>query len=246
MLKFFKPMSRRQSSSSSKATLSRILGKARTKHHYVSLAWVRARMSRVSPNTLRGYLSEAMASGEIHSAGRGWYSPLAERAALDQMSTEGLRELLAKRFPLMPRAVWSSVQINPWLEHTLGKETLFVNAPSDSVADVAAFLRQSGWTVVVNPTKKTGADFVPGEKQVVLRGVRRDLADMTPERFLIDLLLENRRLGILDEAERQAASRRWIESRRFDCGVLTKELWDSKIKFHMLIGSPIKPTIPEK
>jgi len=121
-----------------------------------------------------------------------------------------------------------------------------VNAPSEAVSDVAAFLRQSGWTVVVNPTKKSGADFVPGDKQVVLRGVRREVGEMTPERLLIELLLENRRLGILDEAERQAAARKWVTERRFDFGVFTKEIWDSKIKLHMLVGSPIEPTISEK
>ena len=113
-------MPARPNSISAKATLSRILAKAAVEHRYVSLAWVRARMPEVSPNTLRGYLSEAMANGEIHSAGRGWYSPLAVRAVLDQKPTEGLRELLAKRFPLLPHAVWSTAQINPWLEHTLG------------------------------------------------------------------------------------------------------------------------------
>jgi len=239
-------MPARSHSMSAKAILSQVLGKARTKHRYVSLAWVRARMPEVSPNTLRGYLSEAMANGEIHSAGRGWYSPLAVRAVLDQKPTEDLRKLLAKRFPLLPHAVWSTAQINPWLEHTLGKETLFVNTPSDSVADVAAFLRQSGWTVVVNPTKKTGANFVPSEKQVVLRGVRRELDDMTSERFLIELLLENRRLGILDEAERQAACQRWIESRRFDLTYLNDQLRKSEVRLSTLIGGRLQPTISEK
>jgi hypothetical protein len=239
-------MSRRHSSISAKAALSQILGKATAKHRYVSLAWVRARMPDVSPNTLRGYLSEAMANGEIHSAGRGWYSPIAERATLDTEPVAALGKVLVKRFPLMPQAMWSTAQINPWLEHSLGKETLFVNAPSDTVSDVAAFLRLSGWTVVVNPTKKSGVDFIPGDKQVVVRGVRRELVEMTPERMLIELLLENRRLGILDEAERQTGSRKWIESRRFDLGVLAKELWNSKIQFRMLIGCPVKPTISEK
>jgi hypothetical protein len=239
-------MPRNPKSTNAKASLSQILGKAAAKHRYVSLAWVRDRMPEVSPNTLRGYLSEAMANGEIHSAGRGWYSHITEQPALDLEHVAPLRELLKKRFPLLPQAVWSTAQINPWLEHTLGKETLFVNAPSDSVADVAAFLRQSSWTVVVNPTKKSGAEFVPGDKQVVLRGVRRELVEMTPERFLIELLLENRRLGILDEAERQAASRRWIESRRFDLTYLTDQLRKSGIRLPALIGGRLQPTISEK
>jgi hypothetical protein len=239
-------MPSRQRFISAKATLSQILGKAAARHSYVSLAWVWARMPEISPNTLRGYLSEAMASGEIHSAGRGWYSPLAEQAVIDLQPTAGMCELLAKRFPLLPLAVWSTAQINPWLEYTLGKETLFVNALSDTVQDVAAFLRQSGWSVVVNPTKKSGADFVPGDKQVVLRGVRRDLVEMTPERFLIDLLLENRRLGMLDEAERQAACRRWMSERCFDLGLMVKMMQRLKISMEAIIGRPIRPTISEK
>jgi hypothetical protein len=69
---------------------------------------------------------------------------------------------------------------------------------------------------------------------------------MTPERFLIELLLENRRLGILDEAERQAASRRWIESRRFDLAYLTDQLRKSGIRLPALIGGRLQPTISEK
>jgi len=239
-------MPRNPKSTNAKASLSQILGKAAAKHRYVSLAWVRDRLPEVSANTLRGYLSEAMANGEIHSAGRGWYSPITEQPSLDLEHVTPLRELLNKRFPLLPQAVWSTAQINPWLEHTLGKETLFVNTPGDSVADVAAFLRQSGWTVVVNPTKKTGADFVHSEKQVVLRGVRRELVEMTPERFLIELLLENRRLGILDEAERQAASRRWISERCFDLGLMVKMMNRHGINVEAIMGHPVKPTISEK
>jgi len=239
-------MARTHSSTSAKATLSQILGKAAAKHRYVSLAWVRARMPEISPNTLRGYLSEAMAAGEIHSAGRGWYSPIAERATLDPEPVAALGKLLAKRYPLLPHALWSTTQINPWLDHTLGKETLFVNVPSDTVTDAAAFLRQSGWAVVMNPTKKSGADFVPGDKQVVLRGVRREVGELTPERLLIELLLENRRLGILDEAERQAASRRWIESRRFDLTFLADQLRKSGLRLSALIGGRLQPTISEK
>ena len=239
-------MPRRPISTSAKAALSQILGKASVKHRYVSLGWVRARMPDVSPNTLRGYLSEAMANGEIRSAGRGWYSPIAERAAIDPEPVAALGKLIAKRFPLLSYALWSTAQINPWLEHTLGKETLFANVPSDAAQDVAGFLRQSGWAVVMKPTKKSGADFVPGDKQVVLRGVRRELGEMTPERLLIELLLENRRLGILDEAERQAASRRWIESRRFDLTFLADQLRKSGLRLSALIGGRLQPTISEK
>ena len=239
-------MPRRFITTNAKASLSQILGKVAAKHRYVSLAWVRARMPEVSANTLRGYISEAMANGEIHSAGRGWYSPIAERAVIDSEPVAALAKLLAKRFPLLPQAVWSTAQINPWLEHTLGKETLFVNVPSDTVSDVAAFLRQSGWAVVVNPTKKSGADFVSGDKQVVVRGVRRELGEMTPERMLIELLLENRRLGILDEADRQAASRRWMSERCFDLGLMVKMMNRHGIKMEDIMGRPVKPTISEK
>jgi hypothetical protein len=70
MLKFFQPMSRRQSSSSAKATLSRILEKAATKYRYVPLAWVRARMPEVSPSNLRGYFSAK--KGSVPRIGAFW------------------------------------------------------------------------------------------------------------------------------------------------------------------------------
>ena len=76
--------------------------------------------------------------------------------------------------------------------------------------------------------------------------MRREVGEMTPERLLIELLLENRRLGILDEAERQAASRRWMSERRFDLGLMVKMMERQKVKFEALVGRAVKPTFSDK
>ena len=236
-----------------KERLSLLLQESSERFRYISLAWIREHLAQggrvVSPTTLRGYLSEAMANGEIHSAGRGWYSALATPAALDAGVTAEFRALLAKRFPLLPHYVWSTRQINPWLHHTLGKETLFAHVQNDAIADVTAFLRQEGWTVMVNPTKKTGTDFLAGDRVVVLRGVRREIGtsnEPSVERVLIDLFLENRRLGFMDESDRREAPRGLISAMRVDMGLLVNRLNKHASSMKALIGTPLEPTIGEK
>jgi hypothetical protein len=201
------------------------------------------------PGLLREYLSEAMEKKVIHDAGRGWYSSLARPAVLDPEATAPLRDILAKRFPFLSHYVWSTQQVNPWMHHLLGKAVQFVQVESDGEDDVAAFLRNEGWNVIVNPTAKTAKDFAPGERSVVIRSIRRPFDPTTEPRVetvLVDLMLENSRLRLMDEGERQDMSRKLLTSNRVEIATLLARLGKHRLDWVGLVGTETKPIIGEK
>ena len=201
------------------------------------------------PALLREYLSEAMKKKVVHDAGREWYSSLETPAVLDPEATAPLRKSLAKRFPFLPHYVWSTRQVNPWMHHLLGKFVLFVNVESGGEDDVAAFLRNEGWSVIVNPTAKTAKDFAPGERSVVIRGIRRPFDPATEPRVetvLVDLMLENSRLRLMDETERQEMSCKLVTTHRVEIARLLARLRKHRLDLAGLVGADTKPIIGEK
>lgn len=201
------------------------------------------------PGLLREYLSEAMEKKVIYDAGRGWYCSLQTPAVLDPEATAPLRDSLTKRFPFLPHYVWSTQQVNPWMHHLLGKSVQFVQVESDGEDDVAAFLRNEGWSVIVNPTAKTAKDFAPGERSVVIRSIRRPFDPTTEprvENVLVDLMLENSRLHLMDEGERQEMSRKLLTTNRVEIATLFARLRDHKRNLVDLVGSAEQPIIAEK
>jgi len=168
---------------------------------------------KISAGTLRVYLSEAMASGLIHDAGRGWYSRLSDPVPLDPKPVAKLIRAVEKLFPLLDFTCWSTAQINPWMHHLLAQPVAFLHAPTDTLESVGDTLRAQGWEVTVNPPPSAGPRSVrPGEKMVVLRPTlskqprshgRQDSA----EKLLVDLVAESQRLALMDVPEAEGVAR---------------------------------------
>lgn len=240
-------------SESMKAGLFRLLGELGRQSPYLSHLAVRRALEGealgAKPALLREYLSEAVERELIHDAGRGWYSSLPIPATLDSEPVADLRQVLAKRFPFLPHYIWSTQQVNPWMHHLLGKFVRFVHVESDGADDVAAFLRKNGWEVIVNPTAKTARDFASGERSVVVRGIRREFdPEVEPrvETVLVDLMLENSRLHLMDEGERQDMSLKLLTTNRVEMAGLLSRLGDHKRSLEDLAGSASRPIIAEK
>lgn len=238
-----------------KSQLFSLLERLGKQHPYISFQAISTAIEGKElsgkPTLLREYLSEAMEKKVIHDAGRGWYSALVSPAVLDPEATAPLRQLLAKRFPFLPHYVWSTRQVNSWMHHLLGKFVQFVHVESDGEDDVAAFLRNEGWSVIVNPTAKTAKtakDFAPGERSVVIRGIRRPFDPATEprvENVLVDLMLENSRLHLMDEGERQEMSRKLLTTHRVEMARLLARLGKHRLDLAGLVGAETKPIIGE-
>lgn len=223
------------------------------KTSYVSLNAVKSELARTSSEkpedkTLLKALSEAMAEGIVHDAGRGWYSGIVAPAILDDSHIRELADSLSMRFPFLPHYLWSTLQLNPWMHHLSGKGIQFLHIDAEGEQDVADFLRAAGWDVLVNPTAKTANRLVPGPKSLVLRTVRREIdgdSPLTVSTVLVDALLENGRLNFMDEAERKEMSRRLMQEKRIDFAALHSRLKNHKKTIDDLIGDKNSGIISE-
>jgi len=180
---------------------------------YFSLAAAKRSLAsaeiELADDTLREYMSEAMASGIVGDAGRGWYSRHLKPVSLDSKPVTKLIRAVAKAFPLLDFCCWSTSQLNPFAQHLIAQPTAFLYAESDTLESVAEHLRTSGWDTWANPGKKEAAQFVrPGDKTVVLRPAivkqppsQYHLAPI--EKVLVDLKIEADKLQLMDTAEVQ-------------------------------------------
>lgn len=203
---------------------------------YFSFREVSQRMQelglKISPGTLRVYLTEATARGLIHDAGRGWYSHLSEPVSLDPKPVAKLIRAVEKAFPLLDFHCWTTAQINPYMHHLLGKSVTFVNTDGDAMEAVAEFLRDSGYNVHLNPRGDAGEKFAVREKTVVVR--KRVLSAPVDKHFasietlLLDLLLETQRLGLMDVGEFRDMARAVASSGRISMSDLVAYAADRK------------------
>jgi hypothetical protein len=180
---------------------------------YFSFANIVARLKELSialsENTLRDYLSDAMKTGVVHDAGRGWYSRLVVPFELEAKPVSNLVKLVKKEFPLLEYSCWSTAQINAYAQHLLSQHTAFLFADVDALESVAERLRDRGWQPLVDPNAMEAQKlFRPGDKTVVLRPALAKQPDSGDhyapiEKLLVDLLVEAPKLKLMDDSEVQ-------------------------------------------
>jgi hypothetical protein len=186
-----------------------VLPALQSKTAYFSLEEVKRALASVeielADDTLREYMSEAMATGIVGNAGRGWYSRHLKPVALDSKPVAKLIRSVAKVFPPLDFCCWSTSQLNPFAQHLIAQPTAFLYAEGDALDSVAEHLRTSGWDAWANPGKKEAAQFVrPGQKTVILRPsiVKQPSGPDAPiEKVLVDLRIEAEKLQLMDSAE---------------------------------------------
>ncbi len=187
------------------------LGKASAYFSFAQIrSAVRAAELTATEGTLKVYLSEAVAKGLIHDAGRGWYSRLAKPLVLDPQPVRKLVRAVEKAFPLLDFSAWSTVQLNPWMHHLLAQPVHFLHAPAETLVSIGDQLSADGWEVAVNPPASVATKAVqPGEKMVVLRPA---LGRQPPpqgrqaavEQVLVDFIAECDPLALTDRSEAEA------------------------------------------
>ena len=190
-----------------------VLPSLRSKTTYFSLKAVKHALALaeivLTDDTLREYMSEAMTTGLVGDAGRGWYSRHNKPVSLDPKPVAKLIRAVAKAFPLLDFCCWSTIQLNPFALHLLARTTTFLYAESDTLESIADHLRDEGWDAWPNPGKTEAEQFIrPGEKTVILRPsiVKQpaSTAHQAPiEKTLVDLKIEAARSKLVDGSEVQ-------------------------------------------
>ncbi len=202
-----------QSSSKKSLLFNHILSSLKQQSAYFSLYAVKLALANadidLADDTLREYMSEAMATGIVSDAGRGWYSRHKQTVSLDPKPIAKLIREVKKAFPLLNFCCWSTVQFNPFAQHLIAQPTILFYAESDTLYTVADALKSAGWNAWANPGKADVERFVrPGEKTVVLRpsiAKQPECKDhVAPiEKALVDLEIEGSKLQLMDTSEVQ-------------------------------------------
>jgi hypothetical protein len=161
----------------------------------------------LADNSLRKYMSEAMATGIVVDAGRGWYSRHNKPVSLDPKPVANVIRDVKKVFPLLDFCCWSMVQFNPFALHLIAQPTAFLYAESDTLNSVANALRGIGWNAWANPVKNVVDQLLQsGEKTIILRPTKNDQPHAKQhvaaiEKALVDLVIEANKLKLMDAAE---------------------------------------------
>lgn len=192
---------------------TRLLPALKGQSAYFSLAAVKRALAEVeialADDTLREYMSEAMKTGIVSDAGRGWYSRHNQPVTLDPKPVAKIIRAVKKAFPLLDFCCWSTVQFNPFAQHLIAQPTILLYAESDALDAVTDALKSAGWDAWANPGKADVERFVrPSEKTVVLRPsiVKQPESKdhVAPiEKALVDLMIEAPKLQLTDPAEAQ-------------------------------------------
>ena len=195
------------------ALFTDILSKLKEQSAYFSLATVKLALTaseiELSDETLREYMSEAMATSVVSDAGRGWYSRHTKPVILDPKPVAKIIRDVKKAFPLLDFCCWSTVQFNPFAQHLIAQPTILLYAEGDTLEIVSDHLRDAGWKSWASPRKADVERFVrPGEGTVILRPAKSGQPEakdhVVPiEKALVDLIVEANKLHLMDSAEVQ-------------------------------------------
>jgi hypothetical protein len=212
-------------SESRKAKLfTRILPELAAAAPYFALPAVKRRLAElqieIADGSLLQYMSDAVAEGVVHDAGKGWYSKLDHPLVFDGKPLARLIRLVKKEFPLLDFCCWSTHQINPFTHHILAKHTIFLYADADAVSAVSDFLRAEKWDVLPDPSRKEVQRlYHPGERSIIIRPAMSKQPKAVdhlapPEKALVDLQIEADAVAIMDKDEAMSVFQKAVTSGR--------------------------------
>lgn len=198
----------------------------------------------VTPETLNSYIKEFKVQKIIFSAGRGWYTTVEKSGSLRTESVQKVVSLLEKEYPFLEFNCWSTEQIQPFLHHLLGKHLTYVYTSRDAISNITDTLRDSGYSILENPSKKELKESISklNIDVIVRASIEREPTNNTHfppiEKVIIDLIYENNMGEMYSEAEIIKASQKALNSSYCDVSQLIDYANRKKIDISLLIKNP--------
>jgi hypothetical protein len=210
---------------------------------YFTIAAVRKYLVKKSvpfkDQTLRQYLYGLKLERVIHDAGYGWYSTIAQSFKLDTGPLTELVALLAKEYPLLPFACWSTAQMLGYSHHLPTRFVGFLYVDFDEVMTVFEFLRDENFNVFANPRKsESEKQFTIRDRTVVIRPLVTESPVAghyaTIEKILVDLFIEKNRLTLMDGAEYRRVAGNILGSARINMARTLRYASRREMRQHLL------------
>ncbi len=122
-----------------------------------------------------------------------------------------LNQLIEKNFPFLNYCLWSSSLFNEFMLHQPGKIFQIIEVESDATDTVFYFLKESGYSVFLNPDKELLNRYLPEDKEVfIVKSLVTEapvqkiqgIKTTTLEKLLVDLFTDTHILDTCQGAER--------------------------------------------
>lgn len=196
----------------------------------------------VDPKSLKQYMHELIDETVIYSAGRGWYSTIEQEFEVNTEPVSDIISVLEKKFPLLDFTCWSTMQINPFMHHLLGKFVTFVHVDRDLMPSVFDFLRDSDYEIYLNPTRREAKkSYSVSEQNIVIRPTitKAPIKEHTAkiEKILVDLYIERDVFQIMNPAEFREMAERLISTARIVISELISYAKHRKVKLEDIFGN---------
>jgi hypothetical protein len=187
-------------------------------------------------DTLKKYLYLLKKNEAIFPAGRGWYSNIQKEFELNIEPTVKITKLLIEKFPLLEFSYWSTEQLKGFFHHLPSQFITFIYANKDFLQSVKDFLIENEHNVYLNPYKIEAEKFVELKTQTII--LRPSISSRIPkeknqekiEKILVDLFMEKKKIGFIDEEEYKRIFSNVIISYRINIAEMLDYSHDRKIK----------------
>jgi hypothetical protein len=191
---------------------------------------------RLEEDTLKRYLYLFKKNELIYTAGRGWYSNVKKIFELDTKSVEKIIRLIKDKFPLLEFSCWSTEQLKGFFHHLPTQFVTFIYTDKDFLQSVKDFLIENDYNVYLNPHKIEAEKFVELKTQTII--LRPSMSSRMPkeknwakiEKILVDLFMEKKKIGFIDEEEYKRIFSNVIISYRINIAEMLDYSHDRKIK----------------
>jgi hypothetical protein len=187
-------------------------------------------------DTLKKYLYLLKKNEVLYPAGRGWYSNIQKELELSIESTNKIIKLLIEKFSLLEFSCWSTEQLKGFFHHLPTQFVTFIYTDKDFLQSVKDFLIENDYNVYLNPHKIEAEKFVELKTQTII--LRPSISSRIPkeknqakiEKILVDLFMEKKKIGFIDEEEYKRIFSNVIISYRINIAEMLDYSHDRKIK----------------
>ena len=202
--------------------------------HYVSFDTMERYLSPYGclRSTLHCYLAEWKKQKKIFSAGRGWYSDIAQPLQLDSSELEKYVSFLNGAFPLLEFKCWSTRQLTNFHQHLPLRFSTFIYVDRYSMTDVADALKEKmpEEPVFIQPILKSGRSLPGDGSRIVIRSLSYDDQQtpesfiLSPEAVLVDYAIESERLMLIDSTEFRMVFENILQTGRINISALLRRI----------------------
>lgn len=162
---------------------------------------------RFKESSLKQNLYWLKKGGFIYGAGKGWYSTLKREFLLDTKPIEIIAASIREKFPLLEFSCWSTEQLKSFFHHLPSQFVIFIHTDKDFLQATKDFLIENNYNIYLNPRKDEVEKYVELNKRTVI--LRPSISSREPknqfqakvEKILVDLLMETKKVNLLDMAE---------------------------------------------